>query len=114
MDVLDFPFFLLCCLSMSNAESRQISFTLYSSEAVLYNSASARAEFKLPLFQNWTENFYVCFALRPNVSDSSCRMSPCSRLHSKQRGRYDRFHTLPVKSTLPWFLIILNFHINHA
>lgn len=72
MDVLDFPFFLLWCLTMSNAESRQIPFTVHSSEAAMYRSASVRAEFNLLLFQNWTENFYIYFVLHPNVSDSSC------------------------------------------
>lgn len=38
---------ILCCLSMSHAESPQIPFTLHSSEAAMYSSASARAELKL-------------------------------------------------------------------
>lgn len=63
MDVLNFPFFLLFCLSMSNAESRQIPFTVYSSEAAMYRSASVRAEFNLLLFQNWTELLHIlCIA----------------------------------------------------
>lgn len=74
-NVLDFPFFLLCCFSMSSAEGKQIPFVLCISEAAMYSSASARAEFKLLLFQSWTENFHIYFALRPNVLDSSWWLS---------------------------------------
>lgn len=67
MSMLDLPVF--CAASV---QARQISFTVYSSEVAVYISASARVEFKLLLFQNWTKNFYIYFALHPSVSDGSC------------------------------------------
>ena len=102
---------LLCCLSMSNAERTQISFTLSSSKAAMCSSASARAELKLLVFQHWTENFYVTLHCTQMYQIIVANFH-CFRLHSNQQGRYDRFHALHVESLLLWFLRITNFHIN--
>lgn len=64
MDVLDFPFFLPCCLSMSNAQSCQI-FNFCSSDVAMYSSASARAVFNLVISELEMELLHI-FCIAPN------------------------------------------------